>query len=90
MLNLAVARYHEKVKDLQYSNAKAVGSKSDLVQPKNFLSCQEMFEIEGLRLAKNAFPTKLDHTTRLTETGIFARTAMVDQAREGLCYQKET
>ena len=25
-----------------------------------------------------------------TETGICARRAMVDQAREGLCYQKET
>ena len=25
-----------------------------------------------------------------TETGIFARRAMVDQAREGLCYQRET
>ena len=24
------------------------------------------------------------------KTGIFARRAMVDQAREGLCYQKET
>ena len=25
---------------------------------------QKIFEIEGLGLAKNAFPTKLDHATR--------------------------